>query len=209
MNDSELTAGDSLALIGDGTGAFTTKVALPAAASQFEVGDVNGDGRLDLVTNTSLALGNGDGTFGPLTAVAPGSNQVALGDIDDDGALDIVTLGASSLTLMLGNGDGTFAPATPLFGIAASNPALPVLGMADFTGDSAPDLFFARVPSLGFDQSAPVLVAIVSQVTEPPPVTCPPPHGWPPRGWPLSHHHRQHPVWHAWPRPGFVFHVGP
>lgn len=212
-NDSALTAGDSLALIGDGTGAFTTEVALPAAASQFEVGDVNGDGRLDLVTTTSLALGNGDGTFGPLTAIAPGSKQVALGDIDDDGALDVVTLGGSSLTLLLGNGDGTFAPATPLFDIAAPNPALPVLGMADFTGDAVPDLFFARASKRDFDEAPPELVTIVSQVPEPPPATCPPPHGWPPHGWPphgrpLSHHHRQRPVRHAWPPPSFVFHVG-
>lgn len=202
---SPAAPGDSLTLLGDGSGGFTAETALPAAADQFELGDVNGDGRLDVVTNTSVALGNGDGTFGPLTTFDASSDQIALDDMDGDGLLDLVIVDSSSVGVALGNGDGTFQPKTALFSITAPDWPLPVVGVADFTGDGAPDLFTARVPNLGYEPSAPEVVTLVSETPEPPPVTCPPPHGWPPphRRWPLWR-----PGWgrHARPRHPFGFH---
>ena len=105
------------------------------------VGDVNGDGKLDVVTggfddnnlapgktvhSMSVLLGNGDGTLQtamplssgiPLNSISYQSEEtthVVLADLNGDGKLDIVgaTHGAdSSVFTMLGNGDGTFQPA--------------------------------------------------------------------------------------------------
>ncbi len=60
------------------------------------VADVNGDGRLDLITannNVSVLLGKGDGTFQAEQRFAVGSVpfSVAVADVNGDGRLDLVT----------------------------------------------------------------------------------------------------------------------
>jgi FG-GAP-like repeat/Abnormal spindle-like microcephaly-assoc'd, ASPM-SPD-2-Hydin len=78
--------------------------------------DLNGDGKLDLVTDTgSVCLGNGDGTFSPCTGLPYYAGEIAgIGDFNGDGKLDVVT-GATDFTSLglaievnLGAGDGTF-----------------------------------------------------------------------------------------------------
>ncbi|EYF00535.1 Hypothetical protein CAP_0517 [Chondromyces apiculatus DSM 436] len=105
-------------------------VPLPAPASgsqSMAVGDLDGDGVLDLVVthnpagpselrpSVSALLSDGDGdfttrstSFGDRTA-----RRVLLGDVDEDGAEDLVILGRDAdglgpLTLHLGQGDGSF-----------------------------------------------------------------------------------------------------
>jgi len=83
------------------------------------LGDVNGDGHLDLVTANSgdrvseVLLGTGDGGFGAPTQPFAGLTQplaVALADFDRDGALDALfgTREDHNNVLFLGAGDGTF-----------------------------------------------------------------------------------------------------
>ena len=90
---------------------------LPNSAT---MGDVDGDGRLDIVTangysnNVSVLLGNSNGTFKPKANFATGTNpqSVTLGDVNRDGKLDIITANNNStnVSVLLGNGNGTFKP---------------------------------------------------------------------------------------------------
>ena len=95
---------------------------LDGRARHSSLGDLDGDGDLDLVTSEwsayafTVFLGKGDGTFGPGiqvdTELDEFANHTSLGDLDGDGDLDLVTsaLGADAFTVFLGNGDGTFGP---------------------------------------------------------------------------------------------------
>ena len=93
----------------------------PADDSPLEVaqGDVNNDGKLDLiVSNYSAAtlgvfLGNGDGTFQAQVSypVSIEPFGLAVGDFNGDGYLDVILghdYSSQSLDLLLNNGDGTF-----------------------------------------------------------------------------------------------------
>ena len=108
-------------LMGNGTGSFPTHVELavgPTPKGPYSAipADVNGDGKVDLVTangqgNTvSVLLGNGDGTFQthveyPVTGEA---KAVAVTDLNADGAPDIAVPNAHNTLSILLNSGGTF-----------------------------------------------------------------------------------------------------
>ncbi len=137
--------------LGLGSGLFQSTGTYPISTSLngLVTGDVNGDGKLDLVaisssdSTVSVLLGNGDGTF-----QTPGSSQVlaapdgpsflAIADLNGDGLLDLVETGSSAGTVgvFLGNGDGTFR-AEQTYGVG-SGPNSVVI--ADFNADGSPDL---------------------------------------------------------------------
>jgi hypothetical protein len=90
------------------------------------VGDLNGDGKLDLAVinggfsdtgddgGVSILLGNGDGTFQAARNFSAGKQpeSIAIADFNSDGKLDIIAVSESAnvLNVLLGNGDGTFQP---------------------------------------------------------------------------------------------------
>lgn len=135
--------------LGDGTGAFgpSTRYAIGTPVD-IAVGDVNGDGALDVVVLQSagvrVLLGDGTGGLGaPSTfPVGAGPRSVAVGDLNRDGRLDIVTAnsGDDTVSILLGNGDGTFGAASSV----SVGDGSTVVRVADLNGDGIPDLVTAN-----------------------------------------------------------------
>jgi hypothetical protein len=115
------------------------------AVVQVAVGDVNGDGKPDIVvadprlSSVSVLLNNGDGTFGTAQTYAVGGTPTALAvaDVNRDGKPDLVTANqGGSVSVLLGQGDGTFAAAQSY---AVGGPANSV-AVGDFNHDGFLDV---------------------------------------------------------------------
>lgn len=117
--------GQATILKNDGNADFSdsAQFAVPAFAFHISGGDLNGNGRPDLVTSqlgstdVRIFFNNGDGTFqaGVNFSAGSTSRSTAIADLNGDGFQDIVAvLGASTMiSVLLNNGDSTFAaPAT-------------------------------------------------------------------------------------------------
>src|SRR5207237_1346847 len=116
------------------------------------VGDLNGDGRLDLAaanftsSNVSVLLGNGAGGFAPaggspFAGGGTGPMSVAVGDLNGDGRLDLATANQTSanVSVLLRNGAGRFAAAAGSpFATGGSGPRSVAVG--DLNGDGKQDL---------------------------------------------------------------------
>ncbi len=141
-------------LRGLGQGRFGSPVAYAAqlAGGNVVIGDLNGDGRLDVVSAgddaVDLLLGNGDGSLGEscTTFPAPGSGAVTTGDLNGDGNPDIVTtdLYDGTVNVLLGHGDGTFSAGHPFS--AGGHPVAVAIG--DMDHDGIPDIVVSN--DLGF-----------------------------------------------------------
>jgi FG-GAP-like repeat/FG-GAP repeat len=156
-NDGKLDLATSTQIrLGNGAGQFPTGgCAPPSSSGGFAAGDVNGDGKLDLVGASILAgqiqiqLLNGSACLGTPTNIdvlnfgRPGF--VALGDLNKDGKLDIV----AGTTVLLNTGSGAFGPPVAYgMGSLGADPGANTV-IADFNGDSNLDIASASTGQAG------------------------------------------------------------
>jgi Calx-beta domain/FG-GAP-like repeat/FG-GAP repeat len=159
-------------LMGNGDGTFSSPMWNVGVGSAPVAGDLNGDGRLDLVAvyppdavdygSVYVMLGNGDGTFQIHTVPVLGASTCALGDISGDGRLDVVTtnrvFNGGSIDVLLGDGAGHF-PTLQTFTVSPS----PTSAVAeDYNGDGFADVVVGH-------SSAGVVSALINDGVWPPP----------------------------------------
>jgi len=151
-------------LLGAGEGTLAAAVVYPLAGApssggpphSVALGDLNGDGWLDLVVMNypgvlQVLLGTGNGQFAPRVDYTTGfgAEAAVLGDVNGDGKLDVVTANNSSASasVQLGTGDGKVSPKTDY-----STGDLPYsLALGDMNGDQVLDLVVTRNAGLDSD----------------------------------------------------------
>ncbi|MBL8209248.1 MAG: VCBS repeat-containing protein [Bryobacterales bacterium] len=121
---------------------FEQIATLPAPQGPFErsalATDLNGDGRIDLITNSARGplswINQGGGKFAPPVSIGSTGGTFAAGDVNGDGKIDLAISGTGGeLLLLSGNGNGTFRPAMAI-GTGSG------VTIGDFNGDGKADI---------------------------------------------------------------------
>jgi hypothetical protein len=152
---SDTGEGDVGIFLGNGDGTFQTQMNYGHGfgLDNFDVGDVNRDGNLDIVLADSgslgdrggirVLLGTGNGSFQDGGNYRTGSREtgwVALGDFNRDGILDAALATFSNAVMMIGEPDGAFQQRATFY----INDADGVVVAADLDGDDVMDLIISN-----------------------------------------------------------------
>lgn len=135
--------------LGDGTGSFTRfSTGLPGYINffNFDVGDVEGDGRLEL----ALQVGGRATIWKPTgsrwgqmetrgLAAATNVQGVQLSDMNADGLLDLVSFGGGSGRVYLGDGTGGFFPVAAM-SAASGGSLITIRARRDLDHNGRPDI---------------------------------------------------------------------
>lgn len=141
---------------GDGTFTQTSQSNVNLSdATRFlaVVGDVNGDGKSDLIIVTGnqivTLMMNGDGTYSQANQTisfdigsSPPNYAILGGDFNGDGKADFALVGGPILVTFLSNGNGTYAANQINIGNYGNPPQL-ALATGDFDGDGKSDIAMA------------------------------------------------------------------
>ncbi|MCC6621701.1 MAG: VCBS repeat-containing protein [Deltaproteobacteria bacterium] len=156
---ADLAGGGLQILHNDGGGSFGAGAPIATAdatPTDVATGDVDGDGRRDIVVangasgsdSVSLFV-NAAGAFGARADIATGGRAegIALADLDVDGALDIAATDHTKdrIQVLLGKGDATFVLPVA-FAAPSGTPSGPIV--YDLDGDSRDDIAYVTAQQL-------------------------------------------------------------
>jgi hypothetical protein len=142
-------------LYASGTGTFTTGPSFTSRGDRAAIGELNGDGRQDLVTG---GVGAVDGGTGPVVEVRFGAmgntlsaplqlpvraapTFIAIGEVSNDTQQDIVVGTSLGAEVLVNLGSNTFAPPRP---VSTTTLAVSSLAIADLNLDGRRDIVLAN-----------------------------------------------------------------
>lgn len=145
--------GGEMLLTNGGTFASKTDYVTASAPSSVAMGDMNGDGKLDLAvansssTSVSVFMNSGTGNFLAKVDYTTGSSPIALamGDLSGDGRPDIAVANATSNTVSVFISSGTGNLAAKVDYTTATDPQ--GVAIADFNSDGKGDIVTSNLLS--------------------------------------------------------------
>lgn len=141
--------------LGKGDGTFSTPTAFPVPSNSylFEIGDMSGDGKPDLVfgggheNDVRVAISTGGVTFAtpqPYTTLSR-ITELEIADLNGDGKLDIIVTYQSGGTISVFLNTGSSFSAAQSY--TAGESSIRRIALGDLTGDSRPELVATNAES--------------------------------------------------------------